>query len=87
MINEICYFNDENRTITVRVMDQRYDPVHATGDIYVTLEPCEMRVFEVHMPSHHILFVKKWEKMLMISHIDPTALAQLREPRPSKDAA
>ena len=87
MISKFCYYNDEQKPIRVRILDQRYDAATATGDIYATVETCELRVFDVHMPEGHILYMKRWPNMLMISHIDPAALAQLQSRPPSEDAA
>ena len=73
--------------MVVRILDERYNPNTGDGDIYVTLEASELREFEVHMPVDHVLFVKKWDHMVLISHIAPAALVLLREPQPSRDVA
>jgi len=69
MISKIFYINDEQKNVTVRVLDSRYDPTLASGDEYVILEPAEGRIFEVHHPERHILYVKKWPGMVLISSI------------------
>jgi len=87
MIKRMYYMNDEKKSIAVRIMDDRYDPCTGTGDMFVNLQSCESRVFEVHCPAAHILYVKKWPNMVMISHIDPSVLALSSQPQPPEDAA
>ena len=71
---QIYYMNDENKDMLVRVMDSRYDPATATGDIYVKLKPSEGYLFDLHLPEGQVPWVKKWENMVLISGIDVAAL-------------
>jgi len=74
--------------MTVRVMDDRYDPSTGVGDVFVTLQPCEGRFFEVHLPATQILYVKKWKNMVMLSGIDLVAVAALSgQSPPPEDVA
>lgn len=75
-ILKVYYMNDEQKNVVVRIMDARYDAFYATGDIYVTLEPAEARILEVHVPDGHILYLKKWPAMILVSSVDPTVLSQ-----------
>ena len=77
MISKIFYMNDEPKDMVVRILDEKYDPVTCQGDTYVTLQPCESRVFEVHMPADHILYVKRWDYMVLISSISLSSLQDL----------
>jgi hypothetical protein len=72
-IVELEYMNDEQQPITVRVMDARYDASNCTGDIYTTLQACEHKEFEVHMPDDAILYIKKWKTLVMLSYREQTA--------------
>lgn len=74
---KMFYLNDEQRPMRVRILDERYDPATATGDIYLILQAGESRVIQVVAPANHVLYVKKWKDLVMISHIDPAVLAQL----------
>ena len=85
MVKNIYYMNDEQRPMRVRILDDRYDPVNATGDVFVTLQPCEAQMFEVHAPYGHVLYVKKWKDLVMISHIDPSVLSQSEQLLPPPD--
>lgn len=76
-MTKMFYLNDEGYDILVRVMDSRYDPITCSGDVHVTLKPCEGRLFELQIPEGHILYVKKWLHMVLLSHVAPSALAQL----------
>ena len=79
--------NDEQKDMTIRILDDRYDGTVGTGDVYAYLKPSEGKVFEVHAPAGHMLYVKKWLNLVMISSIDPAVLAQLGQPLPPEDAA
>jgi RNA polymerase subunit RPABC4/transcription elongation factor Spt4 len=85
MISKIFYMNDEQKHVVVRVLDLRYDASIGKGDLYVTLQSCEAQVFEVHLPVDHILYVKKWSGMVLISHVDPSVVAQRPESQRRED--
>lgn len=87
MIKKLYYMNDEQRNMTVRILDDRYDGATGTGDVYLNLQPAEARLLEIHAPAGHVLYVKKWRDMVMISHIDPSVLALLSQSPPPEDAA
>lgn len=80
----IYYLNDEQREMRVRILDASYDPVTCTGDTYVTLQPCEGRLFHVMLPADSVIYVKKWPNLVMISYIDRAAVAQLEQSQPSQ---
>ena len=84
---QMVYVNDDLKAISVRILDLRYDSFNGTGDIYVTLQPTEMQLFEVHAPAGHVLYVKKWPELVMISHIDPVLLLQLEGVQPPQGGA
>jgi len=75
-IVKVGWMNDERQDLVVRIMDTRYDHWNATGDIFVTLSPCEYREFEVHIPDNAFLYVKKWPKMVMLSYSEQTSPQQ-----------
>ena len=75
-IVKVGYMNDEQKDIMVRTLDLRYDCVAGTGDSYVTLQSCEYREFEVHIPDDTIVYLKKWPNMVMLSYHAQTAPQQ-----------
>lgn len=78
---KIYYLNDEQKEMTVKILDATYDPAMGTGITYYTLQSCEGRVFDVVVPANSSLYVKKWVSMVMISYIDLAGLPQSeREP-------
>jgi hypothetical protein len=79
-IVKMGYMNDEQKEMRVRILDLRYDPTTATGDIFVTLKSCEYREFEVHIPDNAILYVKKWPYMVMISYSEQSTPLQSDQP-------
>lgn len=74
---KLYYLNDEPNPISVRVMDSRYDPATATGDIFTVLQKAEGKEFEVLMPDNHVLWIKKWKGMVMLSSFEVSVLADL----------
>jgi hypothetical protein len=87
MIKRIFYMNDEQRGMPVRIRDDRYDGSTGIGDIWTNLAPAEGRIFEVHVPAAHIIYVKKWRDLVMISSIDPAVLPQSGGSLPGQDDA
>jgi hypothetical protein len=83
---KIFYFNDEQKDVTVRVLDDRFDPMTGEGDIYTTLSPASGQVFEVQAPAGSVLYVKKWKDLVLISYIDQLGLAQLEQLLPNQVA-
>lgn len=84
---KVFYMNDEQKPITVRIQDARFDPATFTGDIFTTLKSCEAKVFDVQIPEGCVLYMKKWPTTLMISYIDSTGLTQFDQVPPAEDEA
>ena len=87
----VVYNNDEQKVITVKINDGNfYKALNSGGDLspfYVTLQPSEVKVFNLDAPEGVIPYVKKWKEVVMISYIDPHCLAQFgRWPLPLGDA-
>ena len=68
--------NDEQRPVTVRILDSRYDPATATGDKYVVLQAAEGQLFDLQLHEGHVPYIKKWPNMVMISGVDPSVFGQ-----------
>jgi hypothetical protein len=75
----IFYLNDEPQDVSIKVLDNRFDPVTCTGDVLTVLKSTEGRVFELDIPDDSIIYVKKWKTMALISYIYLPATAQLDE--------
>lgn len=73
---KIYYNNDEQRDITIRVMDGRYNAATATGDTYYTLKPFECKELDVQLPEGSILYIKRWPSMVMFSYYFPQTTSQ-----------
>ena len=86
MIVDVFYLNDEQKEITVRILDDRYDGTTGLGDVFDKLKSCEGKVYEVHMPANCVIYVKKWKDMVMISYTDPTGLPRCGEHSPRSGA-
>ena len=85
---KVCYMNDEQKDITVRIIDNNYDLNGGDNShTYHRLKSCETKVFDVDVPEPCILFIKKWKELVMITYIDPSALAQLQLIPPPTDAS
>jgi hypothetical protein len=84
---KVSYLNDEQRPITLRILDANYDGATGTGDTYMTLQSCEMKVFEVNIPEDCILFVKKWPNMVMFSYTSASVQPQSTGSQPYQDKA
>lgn len=67
MKTSIYYLNDEQTYMNIRVMDSNYDPANAKGDRFVILKPAEGQLFELDIPEDHVIYVKKWKTMVLIS--------------------
>jgi hypothetical protein len=75
---KVYYMNDEQKEITLRILDANYD--HTGGDNSLTfhkMKPCEGRLFDVAIPEGGCLWVKKWPGMVMLSYLDQSGLAQV----------
>ena len=80
---KVYYLNDEQKEITLRILDATYDHTYTKSDnsnTYHRLRPAEGRVFEVILPEGTSLWIKKWPGMVMLSYVDDSALAQLDQP-------
>jgi hypothetical protein len=78
---KVYYMNDEQKDITVRIIDLTFS--HTGGDnshLYIRLQSCESRVFDLQVPEGAVLYVKKWKDAVLLSYIEAAGLAQL-EPR------
>lgn len=73
---KIFYLNDEPHPITVRMQDSYYDPATAKGDVFDTLQAAEGKLYELDIPESSTLWVKKWQRVVMISYIYLPAQAQ-----------
>lgn len=79
---QVYYMNDEKEEITVKIMDDTFDPTYTKSDnshTYHRLKPCEARVFDIVCPEGSVLYVKKWIGMVMLSYLDQSALEQLSQ--------
>lgn len=66
---KIYYLNDESKRVVVKVMDSSFDHVTGKGELMYALQAGEGRTFELDIPEESILFVKKWNDMVMISYV------------------
>lgn len=84
---KVYYLNDEQREVTVKILDATYDAGNGTGITYHTLQSCEGRVFDVVVPEDAILYVKKWPSVVMISYICRADLPQSGQALPGESSA
>ena len=77
---KLHWMNDERTPRIIRVLDLKFDPATCTGDTFVTLQPCEVREFEVCMPDNASLYIKAWPNMVMLSYHVQTAPEQGDQP-------
>jgi hypothetical protein len=84
---KLYYLNDEQKPITVRIMDSRYDPTTGLGDIYTTLKSCEGRTFEILLEEGQTLYIKKWPGIVMFSGWETSSLEQFEQERLQRDGA
>jgi hypothetical protein len=75
---KVFYFNDELKEIVVKVMDQTWDYTYTSNNAKSLhrLKPGEGRLFDLACPHGAILFVKKWEGIVLLSYADPLDLPQ-----------
>ena len=80
-IIKLYYLNDEEKDMTVRVLDSRYDRMSCDPVCeYATLKPAEGREFEIHMPDDAIVWVKKWKDLVLLSYQERSAQPQSFRP-------
>ncbi len=80
---KVYYYNDEQKEITVRIMDLTYDHTFTKNDnsnTYHRLQSCEGRVFDLSIPEGSALYVKKWPGMVMLSYLEQSVLEQFAQP-------
>jgi len=80
---KVYYLNDEQKEMTVRVLDLTYDHTYTKSDnreTYHKLKPAEGKLFEVVIPEGSCLWVKKWPGMVMLSYYGGSALQQASQP-------
>ena len=68
---KIFYMNDEQKDITVRILDDTFDSVTCAHnpDHYIKLSPAEGKVFELVVPEGAVPYIKKWKDLVMISYV------------------
>ena len=82
---KVYYLNDEQKPITLRILDANYDDVNATGDTYLTLQSCQGVELDIELPPDSILYIKKWPNMVMISYTSPSVQSLSGQSRQLKD--
>jgi len=80
---KIVYMNDEKCVITVKIQGTAFNDAMARGEscneFYHAMQPAECRVFDVDMPEHSSIYIKKWPTMVMISYIPDQSLQSLSD--------
>lgn len=65
---KVYYFNDEQKTITVKVHKPNSSYVLPDWE-YIAMPPYQGRVFEFDTPENSIPYIKRWADLVMISYI------------------
>lgn len=77
---KVYYMNDEQKDITVRIMDLTYDDTFTKSNnlnTYHRLKATEGRVFDLQVPEGSALYVKKWKDVVMLSYLEESVLESM----------
>jgi hypothetical protein len=68
---KVFYFNDEQKPVIVKVMDDTWDYTGKDDNKknFHTLNAADHKVFDLVVPDGAILYIKKWPGIVMLSYI------------------
>lgn len=79
METKVLLFNDRSVAVRLRVIDEKYDPADPMPSYVGWLKPGEAKVLTVYVPDDHILYIKDWNDIKMVSTMPKDQLTQFVE--------